>query len=179
MRVGMDRRVSPGARGEIGAALAAAVFAASFACGGARTPPPAGNAPAPSASAAADLPSDAGAPTDAAVERPFAKTPFEATQLIDKAIDLRSAELAKCVEAARGRTSQHHPPTASRSSRFALDIGIDQGGTLIGVKIPKGVPGDHALVACALAALRDAPFPRSHVGVVTVKRTFEEVPVYQ
>jgi hypothetical protein len=49
---------------------------------------------------------------------------------------------------------------------------------LIGVKSPKGVESDEALFACVREALRDAPFPRSHAGVVTVKKSFEDVWVY-
>jgi hypothetical protein len=135
------------------------------ACGGSRSaPPPIATTPAPSASAPA--PVDAG--VDAAVAHPFAKTGAEASELIDKAVDSRHDALKKCIDEARARRNDPH-------AKMVLELGIDQEGVLIGVKAPKGALADQALFTCAKDALRDAPFPRSHAGVVTVRKTFEDV----
>jgi hypothetical protein len=79
--------------------------------------------------------------------------------------------MKKCVEEARARRKEPH-------AKIVLELGIDQEGALIGVKAPKGTATDEALLACVREALRDAPFPRSHAGVITVKKTFEDVWVY-
>jgi hypothetical protein len=102
--------------------------------------------------------------------RPFAHSSLEASQLIDKAIDAHQDELAACAQAARKKRKDIHV-------RVAVDIGIDQEGTLLGVKIPKGAPADDDLVACITKALKRAQFPRSNAGVITVKKTFEDVVV--
>ena len=60
-----------------------------------------------------------------------------------------------------------------------VEVGIDQEGHMLGVKLPKGEKADKVLVDCVLAALSHAPFPRSHAGVITVRRTFEDKAVYR
>jgi hypothetical protein len=164
-------------------------------CGGS----PKGTASSPSATASAVTPSDAttdsgAATSDAAVvgaaqspqasltsaapspppppAHPFASNGAEATSLIDDAITSRVNELGECVEAARTRRKSPH-------ERIVLEVGIDEEGHMLGVKLPKGEKNDKALVDCVLTALRGAPFPRSHSGVITVRKTFEDKAVYK
>lgn len=142
-----------------------------LACGGAqKEPAQGGNAAADASSNVQPLAVDAGPP--APPERPFAKTPAEATSLIDEAVSARAAQLSKCVEETRVRRKDKH-------AKVTVEIGIDQEGTLLGVKTPKGQPDDKALAECVQAALTGAPFPRSHSGVITVKKTFEDTVVYK
>jgi hypothetical protein len=103
--------------------------------------------------------------------RPFAATGEEATHLIDAAVDTKREGLLKCVAAARIRKSDPH-------AAITLELGIDQQGKLIGLKLPKGQT-DNVLVACARDALRDAPFPTSHAGVVSIQKTFSDEVVYR
>jgi hypothetical protein len=49
----------------------------------------------------------------------------------------------------------------------------------LGVKPPPGAPADPDLYACAQEALQGANFPRSHAGIITVVKTFEEQAVYK
>jgi hypothetical protein len=151
--------------------LAIAVCIASS-CGGTKNPPPPSPAAANSSSAAS--PGDGGsvpATPDAAVERPFAKNGAEASELIDKAVEGRHDRIKKCVEEKRARRKDPH-------AKVVVELGIDQEGILIGVKAPKGIENDDAFNTCVREALRDAPFPRSHAGVITVKKSFENIWVY-
>lgn len=50
---------------------------------------------------------------------------------------------------------------------------------MLGVQLPKKEKKDKELVNCVLAALRGAPFPKSHSGVITVRKTFEDRAVYR
>src|SRR5271169_3194740 len=100
-------------------------------------------------------------------EHPFAATSLDATNMIDAAIDARAAQLVKCVEAARPRRKDPH-------AKILVEVGLDQEGHLLGVKPPKGALADPDLYACAQAALQGANFPRSHAGIITVVKTFEE-----
>ena len=122
------------------------------------------SSPAASASAAPATP-----PPPA---HPFAHNAEEATSLIDDAITARSAELTACVDDARKRRKEPH-------AKIVITIGIDENGRLIGVEMPKGEKKDKALSECLLTALRPAPFPQSHAGVITVRRTFEDKAVYR
>jgi hypothetical protein len=117
------------------------------------------------ASTADAAPADAGA--DAGNPRPFAGSSAEATELITDAVDKKQAAIAKCVQAYRFRTHLAH-------AKVSVNMGIDQEGRLIGVNLPKGKQ-DKELTACVQDELRDAPFPRSHAGVITITRTFEEM----
>jgi hypothetical protein len=92
--------------------------------------------------------------------------------MIDDAITSRVNELSACVDAARERRKSPH-------EKIVVEIGIDQEGHLLGVKLPKSEKKDDALVTCILDALRPAPFPRSHSGVITVRKTFEDKAVYK
>jgi hypothetical protein len=134
--------------------------------------------PAPSRSSdvaaptAANAASDqSAAPADAGPsgppEKPFAHNAEEATSFIDDAITARSNELVTCVNDARTRKKDAH-------AKIVVEVGIDEEGHLLGVKMPKGQKRDQPLVDCILSALRAAPFPRSHAGVITVRRTFED-----
>ena len=53
-----------------------------------------------------------------------------------------------------------------------LKIGVDQEGTLIGVT-GKESESDPQAIDCVRAALRRAPFPKSHAGVIEIVKTFE------
>jgi len=121
-----------------------------------------------SANAASDstvAPADAG--PSGPPEKPFAHNAEEATSFIDDAVTSRSNDLVACVNDARTRKKDVH-------AKIVVEIGIDEEGHLLGVQMPKGVKRDKPLVDCILTALRGAPFPRSHAGVITVRRTFED-----
>ena len=98
---------------------------------------------------------------------PFANNAVEATSLIDDAINSRANEIMQCVDAARERRKTPH-------AKLIVEVGIDQEGHMLGVKLPKGEKADKTFVDCVLAALNGAPFPRSHAGVITVRKTFED-----
>jgi hypothetical protein len=125
--------------------------------------------PSPSdpAAGAAESDAGAGAATTPPPEHPFANNAAEATSLIDDAVSSRSNELSACVEAARARRNAPHV-------KIVVEVGIDQEGHMLGVKLPKGEKPDKPFVDCVLAGLRGAPFPRSHAGVITVRKTFED-----
>ena len=131
------------------------------------------NAPKPDASAAgassaspkASEPVDAGA--EAGGDRPFAGSAAEATQLITDAVDKKQTEIAKCVQKYRFRTHLAH-------DKVSVNMGIDQEGRLIGVTLPKNKE-DKELTACVQNELKDSKFPRSHAGVITITRTFQEM----
>jgi nucleoid-associated protein YgaU len=106
-------------------------------------------------------------PAQPADARPFASNAIEATSMMNDAIDAKGSSLIKCIEAARLRRKNAH-------GKIVVEVGIDQEGTLIGVKTPKGQPKDPVLSDCIRDALTGANFPRSHAGVITVKRSFED-----
>jgi hypothetical protein len=129
------------------------------------------NAPKPDPSAAATPSAKAGEPVDAGAEagsdRPFAGSAAEATQLITDAVDKKQSEIAKCVQQYRFRTHLAH-------EKVSVNMGIDQEGRLIGVTLPKNKE-DKELTACVQKELKDSKFPRSHAGVITITRTFQEM----
>lgn len=126
------------------------------------------NAPKPEASsAAASSASPAASDAGAGDERPFAGSAAEATQLITDAVDKKQSEIAKCVQQYRFRTHLAH-------EKVSVNIGIGQEGRLIGVTLPKNKE-DKELSACVQNELKDAKFPRSHAGVITITRTFQEM----
>jgi len=108
----------------------------------------------------------------AAKTRPFANTPQEATEFIDEAVETRHADVEKCVAAARERRKSPH-------AELVVELGIDQEGTLVGVKGPKGQVQDKVLFDCIRDALLGAPFPRSKAGVITLKKTFSDQVIYR
>jgi outer membrane biosynthesis protein TonB len=133
------------------------------ACGGGQKPASEATAPEKKEADAGATSADAGAPA----EKPFAGSASEATQLISSVIDKKSDAIGKCVKEYRYRKHLAH-------ERVDVSVGIDQDGHVLGATLPKGKKDDE-LSACVLAALKDAPFPRSHAGVITVTRSFEEV----
>lgn len=120
-------------------------------------------APATSPGDAAAGPSDKSAP----VVRPFAASSAEATQLIGAAIDQNEPAVNRCVREHRARKKMPR-------ERVELSVGIDQEGKLLGITMKKDPDAD--LTACVQEALRSAPFPRSHAGVITVTKSYEEIP---
>jgi hypothetical protein len=104
--------------------------------------------------------------------KPFANNSLEATSMINDAVDSQSGPLGKCIEAARARHKNLH-------GKISVEIGIDQEGVLIGVKTPKGQAHDAVMNDCVRDALGGANFPRSHAGVITLKRSFEEQAIYK
>lgn len=126
-------------------------------------------------SAGAGAPADASTPAtsstdagaDAGSDRPFAGSAAEATQLITDVVDKKQNQIGKCVQEFRYRTHLAH-------DKVSVSMGIDQEGRLIGVTLPKGKE-DKELTACVQKELRDARFPRSHAGVITITRSFEEM----
>ena len=148
----------------------ASIFTVLLACGGGSK-----DASVPKAEPASEEAPDAGdvvsSDADAGAAggdtKPFAGSPSEATELITRAVDEKQEGLAQCVQAFRFRKHLAH-------EKVSINIGIDQEGRLIGVALPKGKE-DKELSACVREELRDAPFPRSHSGVITITRTFQEM----
>lgn len=87
--------------------------------------------------------------------------------MITDAVDKKQSEVAKCVQQYRFRTHLAH-------EKVSVNMGIDQEGRLIGVTLPKNKQ-DKELSACVQKELKDAKFPRSHAGVITITRTFQEM----
>jgi hypothetical protein len=147
------------------------VFLSTAGCG-AKSGTPAGAAGASSTTASsASTPAATASAAPAKAERPIATTGAEATSLIDEALTGRQKELGHCVTEARARRKNTH-------AEVVLEIGIDQEGHLIGVKSPKGTAPDPALQECVIAVLKDAPFPRSKAGVITVRKNFTDQVFY-
>lgn len=99
-------------------------------------------------------------------ERPFAASTAEATELISQAVDKKHAEVALCVREFRARKKDSQ-------NRVTVSFGIDQEGRLLGVTSKGSADGE--LKSCIQDALRSAPFPRSHSGVITVTKSYEEI----
>jgi hypothetical protein len=147
--------------------------ASGVACGGGKTTDP--NAASPKASTTKDAhdagPSGTGGDSPAAggpaETKPFAGSPQEATALIGAAIDKKAVEIQKCVAEYRARKKMPH-------DRVSISMGIDQEGRLLGATLPKGKT-DAPLSECVLAALANAAFPRSHSGVISITKSYEEI----
>ena len=139
---------------------------ACVACGARKQADPAAGTPKPAASKevtdAGSAAADTGPPP-----RPFAGSPQEATSLIGAAIDLRATEIQKCVAEYRARKKMPH-------ERVTISMGIDQEGRLLGATLPKGKT-DPVLSECILAAMTNAPFPRSHSGVISITKSYEDI----
>jgi len=112
---------------------------------------------------ARSTPADAG--PDGA--RPFAGSPMEASQLIGIALDKKSGEMQKCVREYRTRKNLPH-------ERVEISVGIDQEGRLLGAVLKRAKP-DPTFSECVQGALSGAPFPRSHAGVITMTKSYEEI----
>lgn len=99
-------------------------------------------------------------------ERPFAGSAAEATSLISAVVDKKGNEIGLCVRDFRVRKKLAR-------ERVSISFGIDMEGTLLGVT-SKGKQ-DAELKQCVQDALKSALFPRSHAGVITVTKTYEEL----
>ena len=130
---------------------------------------PAGSPGAASAKEGSDGGAGASAPVaDAAPPpRPFAGSAAEATQLIGAAVDKNATAVQKCVSEYRTRKNLPH-------ERVTISMGIDQEGRLLGATLPKGKT-DTPLSDCIQAALANAQFPRSHSGVISITKSYEEL----
>lgn len=133
-----------------------------------------GAAPGAPSAASAKEGSDGGAATTAAsaadaapAPRPFAGSAAEATQLIGVAVDKNAAAVMKCVSEYRARKNLPH-------ERVTISMGIDQEGRLLGATLPKGKT-DTPLSECVQTALANAAFPRSHSGVISITKSYEEL----
>ena len=107
------------------------------------------------------------APAPAPALKPFAGSAAEATQLIGVAVDKNADAVKKCVSEYRARKNLPH-------ERVTISMGIDQEGRLLGATLPKGKT-DAPLSDCIQAALATAAFPRSHSGVISITKSFEEL----
>ena len=107
------------------------------------------------------------APEAAALKKPFAGSPSEATQLIGEAVDDNAAAVKSCVADYRARKKLPH-------ERVEISVGIDQEGRLLGATL-KGGKQDAPLANCLQNALSRAPFPRSHAGVIQMTKSYEEI----
>jgi len=155
------------------ALLSVAAAGLVVACGG----PGAAGAGGPEAPGAASAKegSDGGAATSASAAgadaapqpKPFAGSAAEATQLIGAAVDKNSTAVQKCVSDYRTRKNLPH-------ERVTISMGIDQEGRLLGATLPKG-KSDTPLSECIQAALANAAFPRSHSGVISITKSYEEL----
>lgn len=143
------------------------VVTATTGCGAAKTTDAAAGSPV--GGSAADATDGGAAPAaDAApAPRPFAGSGTEATQLIGAAVDKKSSEMEKCVAEYRMRKNLPR-------ERVSVSLGIDQEGRLLGATLPKGKT-DATLSQCVQKALADAPFPRSHTGVISITKSYEEI----
>lgn len=99
--------------------------------------------------------------------KPFAGSAAEATQLIGAAVDKNATAVQKCVSEYRTRKNLPH-------ERVTISMGIDQEGRLLGATLPKGKT-DTPLSECIQAALANAAFPRSHSGVISITKSYEEL----
>ncbi len=152
------------------------ILVAASACAS-KAPPPVATATSSSASAPAVDP-DGDDPTKP-VEHPFAKDNAAAMTLMDAAVDKRFHAMAACVDAFRAR--KH-----SSFAKFAVKIGVDENGTLIAVTAAGigGVNGndgdtDAEANACLQKALKRAPFPTSHAGIIEIVKTFSYEALYR
>ncbi|HEY8078272.1 MAG TPA: hypothetical protein VIF62_29290 [Labilithrix sp.] len=145
----------------------AVLFVTLAACGNGGAPAPTTPAQDKTASAgdagATPAATDAGASGD----KPFAGSASEATELIQAALDKNTDAVNECVKQFRYRKHLAH-------ERIEVAVGIDQDGHVLGVTLPKRKP-DAELSQCVQIAVKDAPFPKSHAGVITVTRSFEEM----
>jgi len=122
--------------------------------------------------AASTKDADGGAGAAAAADaspppRPFAGSASQATELIGSAVEKKAPDVLKCIAEYRTRKNQPH-------ERVSIQLGIDQEGRLLGATLPKGKE-DSVLSDCVQKALASAPFPRSHSGVISITKSYEEI----
>jgi hypothetical protein len=144
--------------GALGAS--AAIAMAVFACGQAKAPVATTIADAGVDAIAVDDDADAAPPP-----KPFAKDAKQALEMMEAAVETKQSRIAKCVDAYRKRKG-------APMAKLIVKIGVDQEGTLIGVT-GKTDETDDAANECVRKALRNAPFPKSHAGVIEIVKTFE------
>ena len=80
--------------------------------------------------------------------------------------DKKGSEIGACVREFRVRKNLAR-------ERVSISFGIDMEGRLLGVT-SKGKEDDE-LKRCVQRALDGAQFPRSHAGVITVTKTYQEL----
>lgn len=124
-------------------------------------------APAASGNSAPAGAAEAGAADAGAHEKVFAGSAAEATQLVSAAIDKNRESMAACVSDYRKRKNLGR-------ARVEVQVGIDQEGNLLGATLGKGKQ-DQELTQCMQRALQNATFPRSHAGVISVTKVYEEI----
>jgi len=144
----------------------AALFFASFVAGCAGKKAETSGTNHPASATSKDALDAGGAADGGANEQPFAGSAAEATMLISAAVDKKGAEIGACVREFRVRKNLAR-------ERVTVSFGIDMEGKLLGVT-SKGKE-DAELKACVQRALEGARFPRSHAGVITVTKTYEEL----
>jgi hypothetical protein len=105
------------------------------------------------------------------VEHPFAKDNAAAMTLMDAAVDKRVRSMSACIDAFRAR--KH-----SSFAKFVVKIGVDENGTLIAVTGNDSETDDEANT-CLRKALRRAPFPTSHAGIIEIVKTFSYEATYR
>ncbi len=150
---------------------ALALVATLAACGGGSR---GAQAPAPVVTdAGAASSADAAAAAPPKRERPFAHTANEATGIIQQEIDSRMGALWKCVQVYRAANRDAH-------QTITVNLGIDEDGNLLGVASgdPKHPDVPAPVRSCIMKSLRDASFPRSHAGIITVRQTFQDTAIY-
>jgi hypothetical protein len=152
----------------IGPVLLVSILATLSACASKPLPAAAAPVPAPSASAPAGDPD--GDDPSKPVEHPFAKDNAAAMMLMDAAVDKRFHAMGACIDAFRAR--KH-----SSFAKFVVKIGVDENGTLIAVTGNDGDTDAEANV-CLQRALKRAPFPASHAGIIEIVKTFSYEAVY-
>jgi hypothetical protein len=135
---------------------------------GARTPSAAAGSGQDGGATGASAPLDAASPDAAKGERPFAGSATEATQLVSAAIDKHREEMGACVNAYKTRKKLGR-------ARVEVQVGIDQEGNLLGATLKGGKAQDEELTTCVQRALATAQFPRSHAGVISVTKVYEEM----
>jgi hypothetical protein len=143
-------------------ALGIAGLVLGTACVSGPRPPEGGAGALRGATSTADAAPEAGGK----VEKPFAGSTAEATQLVSAAMETTRDGMASCVSAHRKRKNVAH-------ARVEVHVGIDQDGNLLGATLAKGGQ-DEELSACVTRALQNAPFPRSRSGVISFTKVYEE-----
>lgn len=146
--------------------LCALLLPAVAACGGGTPSPSSGGTAAPAAKNTGDGGASGADAGGGETERPFAGSVAEATSMISNIVDKKGVAIGKCVHEFRVRKKL-------TKERVSVSFGIDMEGKLLGVT-SKGKEDDE-LRTCIQEALKDAAFPRSHAGVITVVKTYEEL----
>ncbi|MGC4003310.1 MAG: hypothetical protein QM811_09310 [Pirellulales bacterium] len=86
-------------------------------------------------------------------------------------LDKRSGPMNKCIHEYRTRKNLPH-------ERVEISVGIDQNGLFIGATLKKSSKQptpDSTLDKCMQEALAGAPFPKSHAGIITMTKSYEDI----